>query len=52
VILLILSGDRARKIVTQQFRANPAPATKLSLDQLKRQFFKVSAGRRLKPRSW
>ena len=52
VILLILSGDRARKIVARQFHANPLPGTKLSLDQLKQQFFQVSAGRRLKPRSW
>jgi peptidoglycan/xylan/chitin deacetylase (PgdA/CDA1 family) len=47
VVLLLLAGDRARR-----GRANPLPGTKLSLDQLREQFFRVSAGRRLKPRSW
>lgn len=31
---------------------DPLPGTKLSLDQLKEQFFRVSAGRRMKPTSW
>lgn len=31
---------------------DPLPGAKLSLDQLKEQFFRVSAGRRLKPASW
>src|SRR5881392_4039511 len=31
---------------------SPLPGTKLSLDELKRQMFRVSAGRRLKPVSW
>jgi len=31
---------------------DPLPGTKLSLDQLKEQFFRVSAGRRMKPASW
>jgi peptidoglycan/xylan/chitin deacetylase (PgdA/CDA1 family) len=31
---------------------NPLPGTKLSIDQIKEQFFRVSAGRRLKPKSW
>ena len=31
---------------------NPLPGTKLSIDQIKEQFFRVSAGRRLKLRSW
>ena len=52
VILLVLSGDRATEIAAQQPPANPLPGTKLSLDELKQQFFQVSAGRRLKPRSW
>ncbi len=30
----------------------PQPGTKLSLDQLKAQMFHVSAGRRLKPKTW
>lgn len=36
----------------QQPAPDPLPGTKLSLDQLKEQFFRVSAGRRIKPRSW
>ena len=32
--------------------AAPLPGARLSLEQLSRQFFQVSAGRRLKPRSW
>jgi peptidoglycan-N-acetylglucosamine deacetylase len=51
-ISVILSGDRATKIAAQQARGNPLPGTKLSLDEVKQQFFHVSAGRRLKPRSW
>ena len=31
---------------------NPMPGTRLSIDQIKEQFFRVSAGRRLKPKSW
>jgi len=31
---------------------DPLPGIKLGLDQLKEQFFRVSAGRRLKPASW
>ncbi|PYT32553.1 MAG: polysaccharide deacetylase [Acidobacteria bacterium] len=31
---------------------SPLPGTKLSIDQVKEQFFRVSAGRRLKPKSW
>jgi peptidoglycan/xylan/chitin deacetylase (PgdA/CDA1 family) len=33
-------------------KPDPLPGTKLSLDQLKEQFFRVSAGRRIKPASW
>jgi peptidoglycan-N-acetylglucosamine deacetylase len=47
LVLLLLAGDRARRT-----RANPLPGTKLTLDQLREQFFRVSAGRRLKPSSW
>jgi len=36
----------------QQPTPNSLPGTKLSLDQIKEQFFRVSAGRRLKPKSW
>jgi peptidoglycan/xylan/chitin deacetylase (PgdA/CDA1 family) len=52
VIALILSGDRAARTAAQQPLANPLPGVRLSLDELKQQFFQVSAGRRLKPRSW
>jgi peptidoglycan/xylan/chitin deacetylase (PgdA/CDA1 family) len=31
---------------------DPLPGTKLSVDELKKQFFHVSAGRRLKPAAW
>jgi peptidoglycan-N-acetylglucosamine deacetylase len=33
-------------------QSNPLPGTKLSLDELKKQMFHVSAGKRLKPPSW
>jgi peptidoglycan/xylan/chitin deacetylase (PgdA/CDA1 family) len=32
--------------------SNPLPGTKLSLDELRKQMFHVSAGKRLKPASW
>ena len=38
--------------LAQQPAPDPLPGTKLSLDQLKEQFFRVSAGRRIKPKSW
>ncbi len=52
LILLAMWGDRAMKIAARQFRTKPVSETRLSLDQVKRQFFQVNAGRRLKPRSW
>ena len=33
-------------------QANPLPGTRLSLEELRKQMFHVSAGRRLKPPSW
>src|SRR2546426_7716051 len=50
----ILAVATASCIATlaQQPVANPLPGTKLSVDQIKDQFFRVSAGRRLKPKSW
>src|SRR6476659_7562658 len=33
-------------------QANPLPGTKLSIEELKKQMFHVSAGKRLKPPSW
>ena len=41
-----------REMIARQFRANRVSQTKVSLEQLQQQFFQVSAGRRLKPRSW
>ena len=35
-----------------QQSSNPLPGTKLSIDDLRKQMFHVSAGRRLKPQSW
>jgi peptidoglycan-N-acetylglucosamine deacetylase len=46
VVLLAVSGA----LLFAQ--ARPQPGTKLSLDELKAQMFHVSAGRRLKPKSW
>ena len=50
--VVALSGCRA---ASQQEEPTPPPlqpGTKLSIDELKAQFFHVSAGRRLKPESW
>lgn len=38
--------------LAQQPAPDPLPGTKLNIDQLKEQFFRVSAGRRIKPTSW
>ena len=37
-------------VIAQQ--SNPLPGTKLSLEELRKQMFHVSAGKRLKPRVW
>ena len=50
-ILTIAAGIFLRLCCTAQ-QPDPLPGTKLSLDQLKEQFFRVSAGRRIKPASW
>jgi len=47
IAALALIGSTA--LVAQ---VRPQPGTKLSLDQLKAQMFHVSAGRRLKPKTW
>jgi peptidoglycan-N-acetylglucosamine deacetylase len=39
-------------IAAAQTAPSPLPGTKLNIDQLKEQMFRVSAGRRLKPKSW
>ena len=47
VVLIVLIGSTG--LVAQM---RPQSGTKLSLDQLKAQMFHVSAGRRLKPKTW
>jgi peptidoglycan/xylan/chitin deacetylase (PgdA/CDA1 family) len=49
---LALSVGSGQEIAAQQPPANPFPGTRLSLEELRKQFSQVSAGRRLKPRSW
>jgi peptidoglycan/xylan/chitin deacetylase (PgdA/CDA1 family) len=49
---LAIAGVLWMPVLAQQSAPNPLPGTKLSLDQIKEQFFRVSAGRRLKPKSW
>jgi peptidoglycan/xylan/chitin deacetylase (PgdA/CDA1 family) len=39
-------------MAAQQAPSNPFPGARLSLEQLKEQLSRVSAGRRLKPRAW
>lgn len=58
-ILIVLAGAGLLALVFLLFPpaqaqqpANPLPGTKLSLDELRKQMFHVSAGRRLKPASW
>ena len=46
VLGLVLTLD------AQAPQTNPLPGTKLSIDELKKQMFHVSAGKRLKPPSW
>ena len=46
VLGLVLTLD------AQAPQSNPLPGTKLSIDELKKQMFHVSAGKRLKPPSW
>jgi peptidoglycan/xylan/chitin deacetylase (PgdA/CDA1 family) len=41
-----------REMIGRQLHANRVSQTKLSFEQLQKQFFQVSAGRRLKPSSW
>ena len=50
-VLLILAADVARRILGRR-RPHPLPGTQRSLEELRRQFFRVSAGRRLKPSAW
>jgi peptidoglycan/xylan/chitin deacetylase (PgdA/CDA1 family) len=50
--LLIAAGIGALAAATLAAQALPQPGTKLTFDQLKAQMFHVSAGKRLKPKSW
>ncbi len=50
VMLLLLAF--ALQPTAQTSQPNPLPGTKLSLEELQKQMFHVSAGRRLKPASW
>jgi len=51
IALLIAAGSWAQGSA-QAPQSNPLPGTKLSLDDLRKQMFHVSAGKRLKPSSW
>ena len=51
IALLIMAGSWAQGSA-QAPQPNPLPGTKLSLDDLRKQMFHVSAGKRLKPSSW
>ena len=50
--ILVIAATVSLACLAQQPAPDPLPGTKLSLDQLKEQFFRVSAGRRIKPASW
>jgi peptidoglycan/xylan/chitin deacetylase (PgdA/CDA1 family) len=52
VALVTLIGTASLAAVAQQPPATPLPGTRLSLDDLRKQMFHVSAGRRLKPETW
>src|SRR5579859_392035 len=49
---LSIAGILCIPVFAQQPAPNSLPGTKLGIDQIKEQFFRVSAGRRLKPKSW
>ena len=51
-LLLVLLCVASPMLFARQQAANPLPGTKLSLEELRKQMFHVSAGRRLKPTSW
>ena len=51
-IVAAMAVGAALSIDAQSPQSNPLPGTKLSIDKLKKQMFHVSAGKRLKPRSW
>src|SRR5579872_4112942 len=49
---LSIAGIFCIPLFAQQPAPNPLPGAKLGIDQIKEQFFRVSAGRRLKPKAW
>ena len=51
-IILAIAAAIAFSLCSSAQQPDPLPGIKLGLDQLKEQFFRVSAGRRLKPASW
>jgi len=52
VTAVMLAAAAAVSLPAQQPAPVPHPGTKLSLEQLRAQMFHVSAGRRLKPKTW
>jgi len=50
--ILAIAGLVCATATAQTSVPNPLPGTKLNIDQLKEQMFRISAGRRLKPKSW
>ena len=50
--LAIVALSQCRAASQEQPEPSPQPGTKLSVDELKAEFFHVSAGRRLRPESW
>jgi len=51
-IILAIAAASILSVCCLAQQPDPLPGTKLSLDHLKEQFFRVSAGRRMKPASW
>ncbi|MFN8061461.1 MAG: polysaccharide deacetylase [Vicinamibacterales bacterium] len=51
-VLACVIAYQSTKVVGQAPGPNAQPGTRLSLDELKKQMFKVSAGRRIHPSSW
>ena len=49
---IVIAAGLGMQGAAQTPAPNPLPGTKLSLEELRKQMFHVSAGRRLKPASW
>jgi peptidoglycan/xylan/chitin deacetylase (PgdA/CDA1 family) len=52
LLMLLIGCALAGSFAQAQAPTNPLPGTKLSLEELRKQMFHVSAGKRLKPASW